>query len=766
MTSLDTLPTKFIALRPLGGLGTRLYAMCAYAVYAAFLDLPLLIYWTASHGFEDVAFADLFDTLPTGMQLISAELFVQAKSSSHALESMMPELAQQKDSRDFRMQWLYRRRAFRRLNATVYYDFFSINPTLAEQHIPEYTEKIQHLFAQFRPCEACRASIHRMITSWDPARPVVGLHMRRDDALLGSRAYKIRKRAPDRHFHKIAGAAMAANQQLFLATDAANAVEQFRERYDVAETVEESTEVEEPAKVEEPTTVEEPAKVEEPTTVEEPAKVEEPTTVEEPAKNNNSQAPPPKLDWYCFPWQRHPHTPHGLKGSQRAAVVDLFVLRCCDELHGTAGSEFTRCAGMRLDRAHVIAEYAPSVEGWSPGAQYFRDDAHLAMLDNEAAPSNTRSRGGMLRDNHLSIAMPTTVAPMKRPEPPRMRMLDRYKTIIQQDRETIEAFQGRGGKGGHGGGKGGRGGGKGGRGGKGGLLGDDPGFGRGRGRTMMNGKGGGGKGGHQSSVLDDDEFDDMSLIPDQPNSAPMAPPSTAASRGKATTAPSVRSHLLRGDDADRGREPELPPRPSNTALRATSPPRQRRRRHENNDTDEDALIEAVKQALRTINDTKKTDQRTTSSGRKKTKIVVYHGSSSSDSDSDRDRDREGPTAHTPPSLSLPSSIGIDFDSADAAAHQMLDQVAHDGRVEVVPDDKAEDDADNDNAATSVTQSHSRLLDGGAPPIRVRVIKGKYRTRIGTITRDMPKSVYVDLDETADHSSVQVRLSRDALTTAL
>lgn len=51
------LPERFFSIR--GGLGTRLRAICAYAVFARYLGLPLLVHWAASPGFEDVSYYDL-----------------------------------------------------------------------------------------------------------------------------------------------------------------------------------------------------------------------------------------------------------------------------------------------------------------------------------------------------------------------------------------------------------------------------------------------------------------------------------------------------------------------------------------------------------------------------------------------------------------------------------------------------------------------------------------------------------------------------------
>ena len=316
--TVHELPARFLAIRPMGGLGTRLQAICAYSVYAQFVGVPLWVYWCNSVGFEDIGYYELFENVPDGVQLIDRETFQLARVHSQALERLIPFIRKQPDALEFRIEWLYRRRAFRRISAECFYDFFDIDRRQANRFIPGYQSLQNNILAQIRPCKALCSAIRHQVQAWEGAH-TVGLHIRRDD-------FTRRRYMPDEYFHRFAQKAIDAGSQLFLATDSRTACEAFKERYG------------------------------------------------------------DRLN--CFPWQRNAHWKNRVKGSQKAAVVDLFTLRFCDEVHGTRGSLFSRVAGLRIPREH-LSQYGSEFVDEDDHLQYSTiDDERIApVLTDESTPA-------------------------------------------------------------------------------------------------------------------------------------------------------------------------------------------------------------------------------------------------------------------------------------------------------------------------------------------------------------------------------------------
>ena len=56
-----TFPSAVVAIRPVGGLASRLKCIASFAVLAGHFSVPLHVCWVSSASFEDVEWSELFD---------------------------------------------------------------------------------------------------------------------------------------------------------------------------------------------------------------------------------------------------------------------------------------------------------------------------------------------------------------------------------------------------------------------------------------------------------------------------------------------------------------------------------------------------------------------------------------------------------------------------------------------------------------------------------------------------------------------------------
>lgn len=320
-------PPRMVAIKPIGGLASRLKCIASFGVIAAHFRVPLHVCWNESVGFEQIELERLFDALPTDTKLLPVCDWTRLRGSeAHVipLERYISYLNSDYRYSFYKLEELFRTRKPYRITAECCRDLQKLFGGVLNRFIPGFHQAYVDRLHAFRPCAEVRERVGAEVREWarvagstgstetgsteatpTGTKPVVfGVHLRRNDALHSPLAHRYTtpsesecELAIDRHL------AHSKAHLVFLATDDPGVYDRFQTRY----------------------------------------------------------ATQPQFR--CFPWKRYPQNVHAFKHGQRKAAVDLWTLRCCDRVMGTHFSVFSEVGQLRLreeGRVEVREEWCGS----------------------------------------------------------------------------------------------------------------------------------------------------------------------------------------------------------------------------------------------------------------------------------------------------------------------------------------------------------------------------------------------------------------------
>lgn len=316
-------PTVF-AIRPLGGLGSRLRCIASFGVLAQHFGVPLRVCWTASAGFEEIELDQLFDALPRGMEIMKEADWKLLRTVSNGvhLDKHISYLSRDYKYSFFKLEHLFQTRKPLRVTAECARDLQQLYGAVLHRFIPNFRSAYFAWWREFVPCVAVRECVGAEVAQWDAATSVVGVHVRRNDALQSPLAHKYSRPTVEEVDTRI-GAHLESGRTVFLATDDADVH----------------------------------------------------------ARLHGAHGDHPRFR--TFPWRRYAQRIQERKSGQRKALVDLWTLRACDTHVKTHFSVFSEVACILLPwtRGELVAAWAPV-----PGTGLLDTD-RLANFDDESEPA-------------------------------------------------------------------------------------------------------------------------------------------------------------------------------------------------------------------------------------------------------------------------------------------------------------------------------------------------------------------------------------------
>lgn len=307
-----------VAIKPVGGLASRLKCIASFGAFATYFRVPLHVCWEGSVGFEEIEWTNLLDATPADIQWLTPARWNTLRSKTlHMipLERYISYLNNDYRYSFYRLDELFRTRKPYRITAVCNRDLQKLYGGVLTKYIPSFRTQYMDRMMAFRPCAAIRERVGDEVREWiriacsessespDTTPPttktagtatttamnVLGVHLRRNDALQSNLSHRYTtpseaecEAAIDAHLAK------SSSHLVFLSTDDAGVYERFHTRY----------------------------------------------------------ATQPRVR--SFPWKRYAQNIRAQKHGQRKAMVDLWTLRCCDRVVGSYFSVFYEVGQMRL----------------------------------------------------------------------------------------------------------------------------------------------------------------------------------------------------------------------------------------------------------------------------------------------------------------------------------------------------------------------------------------------------------------------------------
>ena len=197
-------PTEFppavVAIRPVGGLASRLKCIASFAVLAGHFGVPLHVCWGPSPSFEDVAWSTLFDAdapLPFAVEWLDAAQWqaLRATKGVLKLEAFVSYLLTDYKHPFTDLKPIFQTRRPQRLTAECNRELSSVYSGVLNGVVPGFTAKLREYWGAFVPALGVREVVAAEVGGWTAAgaTDVLGVHVRRNDALqsrLGRRYTK------------------------------------------------------------------------------------------------------------------------------------------------------------------------------------------------------------------------------------------------------------------------------------------------------------------------------------------------------------------------------------------------------------------------------------------------------------------------------------------------------------------------------------------------------------------------------------------------
>ena len=326
----DALPARMVAIKPIGGLGSRMKCIASFAVIAQHFGVPLYVYWNVSAGFEKIECNELFEKIPDNVRLLAPNSWNLLRGSTGRvikLDERISYLTRNYMFSDYRLEELFHTRKPFRLTAECNRDLQKLYGSILHQFIPQFNAKYLQKLVTFEPIAVVKKLVACEVRSWgDTDTNVLGVHLRRNDALQ-SRVSNKYLSVSDNEAMAIVDTHLdensAVSNTVFLAIDDPYTFDTFAEKYK-----------------------------------------------EEP-----------RVRWYN--WKRFNYKLHTQKGGQLKALADLTTLRCCTKVVGPSFSVFNEVARLSIARSVVLHSYCLQTSDSN------NTDTHhqlIMMIDTEEPP--------------------------------------------------------------------------------------------------------------------------------------------------------------------------------------------------------------------------------------------------------------------------------------------------------------------------------------------------------------------------------------------
>ena len=329
-------PTEFppavVAIRPVGGLASRLKCIASFAVLAGHFGVPLHVCWGPSPSFEDVAWSTLFDAdapLPFAVEWLDAAQWqaLRATKGVLKLEAFVSYLLTDYKHPFTDLKPIFQTRRPQRLTAECNRDLSSVYSGVLNGVVPGFTAKLREYWGAFVPALGVREVVAAEVGGWTAAgaTDVLGVHVRRNDALQ-SRLGRRYTKPMDAEVVALIAAQLAKNAREGGGDNTA----------DVDGNAAGDAAGDAPATHHAFVATDDPGAA---------------------AAVTAAYGEDPRV--HLYPWRRYPQKHGAPVAGQAKAVADLYTLRCCDRVVGTAFSVFTQMAQQTapLDRGMVATAY-------------------------------------------------------------------------------------------------------------------------------------------------------------------------------------------------------------------------------------------------------------------------------------------------------------------------------------------------------------------------------------------------------------------------
>lgn len=384
-------PPTVVAVKPVGGLASRLKCLASFAVLAEYFGVTLHVCWTASDGFEAVAWDALFAPPPFPVEWIDTPRWQALRSdpTTVALEKHVTYLLTDYKYPFFDLRPLLQTRRPQRLTAACNRELGGVYGDVLHRAIPTFATRMRAYWTAFAPSADVHAIVATQVRTWStpttddttddttetPAAHVLGIHVRRNDALRSKLGRRYLTPTDAEVVAQIA-TQLARNEGAKQA-DATGDEEKDAPGDKVEDTKEEGdTNKEEHTETSTP----------EPTTDAPPAPSSPLTgphhvffATDDPdaaAAVAGAYAEHPCV--HVFPWRRYAQRPGAPVLGQKKAAADLFALRYCDRVTGTVFSVFTELAKCALHRSAVAVDTGTPVTATATTTEW----------DDEAEPAH------------------------------------------------------------------------------------------------------------------------------------------------------------------------------------------------------------------------------------------------------------------------------------------------------------------------------------------------------------------------------------------
>jgi hypothetical protein len=139
---------EYLAIKPIGGIGTRIHCIASYFAISQYLKLPLLVYWCTSRGFNETPWLDLFQK-PDNFELIDETQWEAIRCQSVNLDTVLPFLDEKKSNSNFSIKWLYQGR-FRQVSIITGFTLTQLDSGAIYKFIPYYDKVVTEWIKQFK----------------------------------------------------------------------------------------------------------------------------------------------------------------------------------------------------------------------------------------------------------------------------------------------------------------------------------------------------------------------------------------------------------------------------------------------------------------------------------------------------------------------------------------------------------------------------------------------------------------------------------------
>ena len=298
-------PSSMVAIRPIGGLGSRMKCIASFSIIATHFQIPLHVYWDTSAGFEKIDYTDLFDNVSKNLVFIdkvSWNILRNQEKRTVKLDEKITYLCKNYMYSDYPLQHFFLTRKPFRMTATCNRDLQKLFSRVLHQFIPTFTTQYTEYVRSFQPHPDIRKIVACGVQEWGSADvDVLGVHIRRNDALQSNISNKFTRptnKDITGEIHKQLN--LSENKHhVFVSTDDPQFFKMITETFSSED----------------------------------------------------------RVHWY--PWKHYNHTLTDEKGGQKKALVDMMTLRFCNRIIGTTISVFHELASFKQPRTIALHTYYP-----------------------------------------------------------------------------------------------------------------------------------------------------------------------------------------------------------------------------------------------------------------------------------------------------------------------------------------------------------------------------------------------------------------------